>query len=818
MKIAVYIVNFFLFFFPVLSVNAQELISNRSVTGVSYAGNKVNKIYVPPPKSFFDHAGSKGGGKITVFYSGFSAEARVAVDFAVKVLESVLPSDLKMTIRASWTNIPDAGVLGHSSITSLAAGWAINALEPYAYYPVALGEKIAGRNLNEDIEADVELVLNSSGKWYFGTDGNTPVSKYDLVTVVIHELCHGLGFFDSMNAEYSLGSYGIGLIPIIYDKFVETQTETRLTDTTNFTQNTTNLYLALVSGQLFFGGPLTRRYLSGNRPKLYAPSTWDSGSSISHLDEAKTPKADGLMTPFIDYGEAIHNPGNLTISILGDLGWINTRIITPELKDTENHLSDIQINMSVRCDTAYKKNNVGLVYSFNHFLSSDTIIMSPGSSNTFSGNIQIPSYNIKLEYYFFVTDDFSRVFRSPSLAGKSPYSIFIGTDTIKPVITHTPKEYIFEKIDTVLFKADVKDNLGIDTVYLEYRINNGTPKLSGFTKRADNEYSLGLNVKPELLKGGDKLKYRIIAVDKASGRNTRTSPSSDYYSVSVETLLPALRSYSTDFSNSSADFFNSGFQITQPADFNSPGLHSDHPYKSPEQDNKNLEFGSVLRHPIVFDASGMVITYKELVLVEPGEVGSLFGFSDFYDYVIAEASKNYGKTWFPLADGYDSRRIPSWEEAYNSSISGQNSTFIGKESMMLENAIYPRISDKISNGDSLLIRFRLFSDPYSNGWGWAIDDLKINPLVDNIEEIITSEIKIYPNPGNGLINIIYKDENSNDPVIINVFNYAGQRIIQEKSSSENTTLLNISGNPPGLYLILMTKGQTTKTIKYNLIK
>ena len=33
------------------------------------------------------------------------------------------------------------------------------------------------------------------------------------------------------------------------------------------------------------------------------------------------------MTPYIDKGEAIHDPGKFTISILGDLGWINTRII-----------------------------------------------------------------------------------------------------------------------------------------------------------------------------------------------------------------------------------------------------------------------------------------------------------------------------------------------------------------------------------------------------------------------------------------------------------------------------------------------------------
>ena len=68
-----------------------------------------------------------------------------------------------------------------------------------------------------------------------------------------------------------------------------------------------------------------------------------------------------------------------------------------------------------------------------------------------------------------------------------------------------------------------------------------------------------------------------------------------------------------------------------------------------------------LRHPIKLNESGLLINFKEVVLVEPGEEGSLFGSADFYDYVILEASKDFGKTWFKLADGYDSRYSSSWE-------------------------------------------------------------------------------------------------------------------------------------------------------------
>ena len=125
----------------------------------------------------------------------------------------------------------------------------------------------------------------------------------------------------------------------------------------------------------------------------------------------------------------------------------------------------------------------------------------------------------------------------------------------------------------------------------------------------------------------------------------------------------------------------------------------------------------------------------EVVLVEPGETGSVFGSSDFMIMLVVEGSKNFGKTWFPLAAGYDSRYLTAWETAYNSSIVGQNSTYIGDESLLAKHTLFPKVSSGISAGDTLMVRFRLFSDPYANGWGWVIEDLHIGPLVDKIDDI-----------------------------------------------------------------------------------
>ena len=819
MKKTVFLSVGLIFLISLLDISAQQLIPNSSVTGVCYAGNKVNRIYIPPPKGITSKFGAKGGGVINVSYSGFTSSAKAAVAYAVNILEAMLPADMNIFVKASWTKISTSGVLGNSSITGFAAGWGIDALVPESFYPVTVAEKIAGKDLNEISEADVELVLNSSVNWYLGTDGNTPTNKYDLVTVVIHELCHGLGFFDSMDAQNSVGTYGLGPLPIIYDTFVENLTEKRLTDTVAFQQNTTALYLELVGGQLYFSGPVTKRYLSGSRARLYAPSTWDPGSSVSHLDELRTLPENSLMTPYIDLGEAIHNPGKLTMSILGDLGWINTRITPGQLKDTEDNISEVQVTASIKSDTLYNKNKVGLVYSFDGFKTSDTLIMiSPLSNNSYNRTIPIPGYNIKLDYYIYAEDTFLRLYRSPSLAAERPYTMFIGTDTVKPVISHTPNEYFFEKIDSILFNATVTDNLGIDTVYIEYNINGGPSGFFGLKASGDDIFRMNFNVNDKVLKGGDKLNYRIIAIDGAAGRNTRTLPSSGYYSIQIESLGSVLRSYSTDFSDAAADFFNSGFAILQPANFNSLSLNTEHPYKSPDKDDTTLEFSSVLRHPIVFDPSGMVISYKELVLVEPGEEGSVFGFSDFYDYVIVEGSKNFGKTWFYLTDGYDCRFIPSWETAYNSRIDGQNSTYTGRESMMAIHNLYPRFPDLISSGDSLLIRFRLFSDPYANGWGWVIDDLSIYPLVDQAEETIVKDLTIYPNPGNGRVTIRSQNGNPIQSRSVSVYNSTGQVIINKQAFPDSQLVIDLSIYPSGIYFITIDTNSGREIFKYSLIR
>jgi len=818
MKKLILIFSALVFILTVSEINAQKLINKPLFTGSTYASDKVNRIFIPPPPEFLKKQGKTGGATIDFYYNGFTATAKNAVEHAASILESLLPDDVHITVVANWKSISTAGVLANSSSTGYSIGLGIDALHPWAVYPVALAEKIAGEPLNGDIEGDIELNVNSSVNWYYGTDGNCPTLRYDLVTVVLHEMIHGLGFFDSFNDESASGSYGVSSIPMIYDIFIENVLGKKLTDTLIYANPSFALNSEITSGALYFKGPVVSKYLTGGRARVYAPSRYDAGSSIAHLDETTYVVTDGLMTPYIGRAEAIHDPGKLVRAMLGDLGWINTRIVHDPLPDTEEHISSISISAELKSDTTYNHSKVALTWSFDDFSTSNTIYMaSPESDNYYTATIPVSSYETRLDYFFGAEDYFQRSFVMPSDT-TYPFTVFIGTDTVKPVLTHTPAEYYLSMIDSIRLDAQAADNIGIDTVYLEYKINERPLNYIGLVHKGEYSYSVTLGAKPLAISGEDSLQYRIITIDKSASRNQKMLPESGFFTVNFEKINTVQESYSTDFNNSAGDFLTNGFNIMKPSGFTRFGLHTRHPYESPEETGDSIGYTTMLRTPVMFDAKGMIISYYEIVLVEPGEEGAEFGSTYFYDYVIVEGSHDFGKTWFALADGYDSRYMDAWETSYNSSISGNNSTYEGKESMLVKHTIFPQVSSDISAGDTMIVRFRLFSDPYANGWGWCIEDLHIGPLIDNVEDVTMLKSVIYPNPGNGKITLKQSESVAGNPLKYSLFNSTGTYIMTDYTNGSGDTAIDISAYPSGLYFIVLYRQKGVQTIKYTLVK
>jgi len=290
--------------------------------------------YIPPPEGF--EYGAERDATILVTYNGFPAAAQTAFQFAVDIWASFLDSDVPITITATWQNI-GGGTLGFATANDFERNF-FGAPQTNVWYPAALANKLAGVDLNPGT-SDISCSFNSTTNWYFGVDGNTPGGQFDLVTVVLHELGHGLGSIGGSNFNAGTGTYGFSGVPVTYDVFVENQSGQ---DLASFGSPSTLLGSQLIGNALFWNGTQGVNGLNGERPRIYAPPTWNPGSSYSHLDEGTYSfgNPNSLMTPFVGFSEAIHDPGPAMLGMFQDMGWE----IFPEC-----NITDVSIANSTQC-------------------------------------------------------------------------------------------------------------------------------------------------------------------------------------------------------------------------------------------------------------------------------------------------------------------------------------------------------------------------------------------------------------------------------------------------------------------------------------
>ena len=269
-----------------------------------------------------------------VNYTGFTPEAQAAFQRAVDIWAQHIESTVPIEVNASFEPL-GATVLGSAGSVSVFANFP-GAPLPGTWYSNALADALRGTDVDAG-GATAEITARFSSNqpnWYYGLDGNTPPGKFDFVTVVLHELGHGLGFFGSGNHDNGAapnecdgvsghGCWGLGTaFPVAYDRFVEDAGGTAMIDETTYPKNSPELGTLLKSTQLWMDGPLLSPTLGG-RARLYAPPGWTGGSSFSHWDENSYPPSNpnALMTPAVAPAESHDSPGPATCAHFADTGW-----------------------------------------------------------------------------------------------------------------------------------------------------------------------------------------------------------------------------------------------------------------------------------------------------------------------------------------------------------------------------------------------------------------------------------------------------------------------------------------------------------------
>ena len=280
---------------------------------------------------------------------------------------------------------------------------------------------------------------------------------------------------------------------------------------------------------------------------------------------------------------------------------------------------------------------------------------------------------------------------------------------------------------------------------------------------------------------------------------------SNIIEITVNPILDARTQFKTTFSDLVGDeFYLDRFRIGVQGGFEGRQLHTEHPYESGVDGGYTDGYSvhAMLNIPIIVTDFTPSIKFQEIVIVEPGEPGTSYGDAQFWDYVIVEASKD-GITWKALLDGYDSDSDPTWKSAYATNQFGNPDLLRSKEA---------DFKPHFNEGDTVKVRFRMFSDDLTVGWGWMVDDLYIQietPVVQGIEFTkLDKNISVYPNPTNGIVNIKFNDTWRGDVnfKITDIFGRSiTERILDNKNASSSHSI-DISNSNDGVYIIQLLQG------------
>lgn len=277
---------------------------------------------------------------------GFTSDAQEAFQRAVDIWETRIASPVPIRIEARFVSLPENELGGARSNLLYAVDTNRDDQIDTVYGDALVDARFAeDQNPSDSDNAnppDIVASFNSAREdWHFG-EGDAPAGTIDFSTVVLHEITHGLNYFDIFDYEEGVGEYGHdwdgdGTVDdderfagVYGQRLVREQMSgpfLSVTDRSVYPVPSEAFGDVLTSDRLLFDGPGSRKGASESEgpatPKVYAPPGFIDGSSIAHLDEStyEVETENALMTPNIERAETIRLPGPIVCGQLADLGW-----------------------------------------------------------------------------------------------------------------------------------------------------------------------------------------------------------------------------------------------------------------------------------------------------------------------------------------------------------------------------------------------------------------------------------------------------------------------------------------------------------------
>lgn len=267
------------------------------------------------------------GNSATTLGGQFFNVFRAAADFWEQKIDSSVPIDMEVELNPLPCSA-GFGTLGQAGPINAAVNFP-NSPRVDTWHVIALANSIAGQDLdpiNGDLFAEFNSSVGSTNclenfNWWLGINSPAPPNTISLFDTVLHEIAHGIGFLTFVNQA------GIRFMDLddVFMLNLFDQTQDLAWANMN---NAQRAFSSINTGALVWSGSavaagagVISQGRNGGLLRLFAPSLFQPGSSVSHWDTVLTPNE--LMEPF---ATPVSNSCATELA-LNDMGW---RIINTE--------------------------------------------------------------------------------------------------------------------------------------------------------------------------------------------------------------------------------------------------------------------------------------------------------------------------------------------------------------------------------------------------------------------------------------------------------------------------------------------------------
>lgn len=192
-------------------------------------------------------------------------------------------------------------------------------------YPLSLATHLNGAPFATSSplpDHEVSATFNEIFPFDFRTTGPSEPGEFGLFELGVHETLHGLGFTSALSED---GTFSTSWRHYIFDEFIQYDGDGDGMGTPIHQLSESVRETLVTSGKLYFNGPqasANNPHEPGKPPRLYAPTEYNSGSSISHFDTPTYASFAEAMTHAAGaFEQGAIGVSLMTAGVLADLGY-----------------------------------------------------------------------------------------------------------------------------------------------------------------------------------------------------------------------------------------------------------------------------------------------------------------------------------------------------------------------------------------------------------------------------------------------------------------------------------------------------------------